>query len=107
MPIDDPNRIDIVSTDKEGNTNLSMTAFQEWNEETIRQLHAKCRAYVEYVESGQFAIDHSESKVAVIRLVHKEPLTAEVEGYIDRLKEWLAQTELSVPIQFSTLHLDD
>ncbi len=104
MTMSDPDRIDIVATDKErGKLLLVMTEHRPWTgaAEVQKQLRAKALSYAGYVMNGGLARDHPQQKPedVIIQLVCRQAPGPKDLAFFDQIREELKQYGLAFEYQ--------
>lgn len=98
MSIDQLDKIDIVSTDKQGDVTLHIADHYDWNSEKehILLLQDKLNAYLQFIESGQIFEDYpsaADKKIA-IEIVFKYPPSESSIIYLQRFVEIVGELGL-------------
>ena len=104
MGIDQLDKIDIVSTDKQGNVTLHIADHYDWNSEKehILLLQYKLNAYLQFIESGQIfeVYPLSTDKKIAIEIVFKYHPPESSIIYLQRFEEIVG--ELGFPLSWRT-----
>src|SRR5438270_10067615 len=100
LSINQLGKIDIVSTDKQGNVVLHIADHYEWDSENehILLLQDKINAYLQFIESGQIFKEYpaaTNDKIA-IEVIFKYDLPGSSLTYLNRFREAVGEIGFSL-----------
>jgi hypothetical protein len=109
MSIDQPGKIDIISTNEQGNVVLHIADYLEWDSENehILLLQDKINAYLQFIQSGQIFEEYpaAVNNQISIEIVFKHDPPQSSLTYLNRFKE--IADELSFPFSWRIHNADD
>lgn len=98
MSIDQLDKIDIISTDKQGETVLYIADHFEWMEEEkhLLLLQDKINAYLQFIESGQIFEEYqaASTKISIAVVFQNDPPKTALP-YLSRFKEIINELNFS------------
>jgi hypothetical protein len=93
MSVEEKNKIDIITTNKEGILVLTISDHLEWDDENehLLILQDKINSYVDFTESGQMAENYPDKvdKKIMIQIVFKYRPNAIAEEFLSTVKRFI------------------
>ncbi len=95
MTIEQLDKVDFISTDSNGDINLSISDHLEWDKENnhLYLLQEKINKYLSFIESGEIK-DHVQNindKSIIISVVYKHKPNEMALGFLEKSKQTIEQ----------------